>query len=182
MFPFICLLKRKNLRIGVVIYVFSLFVTNAQNFDTRPSQFWSNVQYGGGIGIGFANDFFSATVAPNAVYRFNNYVASGVGLNFSYSSQKDVFQSTVLGGSIIGLFNPIPEIQLSTEFEELYVNRNIDDGFLSSIDDKYWYPALFLGAGYTSGNITFGIRYDVLFDRDTSIYSEAWIPFVRFFF
>ena len=93
-----------------------------------------------------------------------------------------MFQSTVVGGSIIGLFNPIPGIQLSTEFEELYVNRDIDDGFISSIDDNYWYPALFLGVGYISGNVTFGIRYDVLFDRDTSIYNEAWLPFVRFFF
>ena len=180
MTPFICLLKQKNLRISVVLCMFSFSITYAQNTNLSP--FWSNVQYGGGVGIGFANDFFSGTLAPNAIYRFNDYVASGVGLNFSYSSQKDVFQSTVIGGSIIGLFNPIRDIQLSTEFEELYVNRDIDDGFISSIDDKYWYSALFLGIGYTSGNITFGIRYDVLFDEDTSIYSDPWLPFVRFFF
>ncbi|MCC1484338.1 alpha-ketoglutarate decarboxylase [Winogradskyella sp. E313] len=179
---FIGLLKQKSLRISLIICMFSFFMTNAQNFNTDSSHFWSNVQYGGGIGLSFGDGFFSGVLAPNAIYRFNNYVASGVGLNFSYSSQEDVFQSTVVGGSIIGLFNPIPGIQLSTEFEELYVNRDIDDGFISSIDDNYWYPALFLGVGYISGNITFGIRYDVLFDRDTSIYNEAWLPFVRFFF
>lgn len=179
---YLCLLKQKNLRISFIICLFSFYINDAQNTNTNPSPFWSNVQFGGGIGLGFGNDFFSGTLAPNAVYRFNDYVSSGVGLNFSYSKETNVFQSTVVGGSIIGLFNPIRDIQLSAEFEELYVDRDIDDGFTSSIDDKYWYSALFLGVGYTSGNITFGIRYDVLFDRDTSIYNEAWLPFVRFFF
>jgi hypothetical protein len=179
---FIYLLKRKNLRISFVICLFSFFLNNAQNLNTNSSLFWSNVQFGGGIGLNFGNGFFSGSLAPNTVYRFNDYIASGIGLNFSYAKENNVFQSTVIGGSIIGLFNPIRDIQLSTEFEELYVNRDIDDGFVSSGEDKYWYPALFFGAGYSAGNLTFGIRYDVLYDRNTSVYNEAWLPFVRFYF
>ena len=81
MFPSIGLLKQKNLRFVIVICMF-YHVSNSQNITTNTSPFWSNVQFGGGIGIGFANEFFSATVAPSAVYRINNYVATGVGLNF----------------------------------------------------------------------------------------------------
>ncbi|WP_296314594.1 alpha-ketoglutarate decarboxylase [Winogradskyella sp. UBA3174] len=146
------------------------------------NDFWKNVQFGGGIGLNLGNGFFSGALAPNALYRFSPYVATGIGLNFQYSSQRDVFQSTVLGASVVGLFNPYRGLQISTEFEQLHVNRNFDEQFIDNADDQYWYPALFLGLGFTSGNITFGIRYDVLYDANKSIQPEAWMPFIRFWF
>ncbi|WP_179009147.1 alpha-ketoglutarate decarboxylase [Winogradskyella forsetii] len=160
-----------------------LFITLSfsQN-QSDKNTFWKNVQFGGGLGLSFGDGFFSGAISPNAIYRFNPYVATGVGLNFSYSSQKDFFKSTVLGGSVLGLINPYRELQISAEFEQLNVSRNFDERFVNNVDDNYWYPALFLGAGYTSRNVTIGIRYDVLYDRDKSIYAEAWMPFVRFWF
>lgn len=173
-------------KLKIVLCTFSLcffaLFSFAQNPTHYKSDFWSQIEYGGGIGLNFGNGFFSGSLAPNALYRFNPYVATGIGANFSYSSQKDVFKSTVLGGSIIGLFNPYREIQISTEFEQLHVSRKFDDNFVTNLDENYWYPALFLGAGYTNGNVTIGIRYDVLYDKDKSIYNEAWMPFVRFSF
>lgn len=154
----------------------------SQESLSNKSKFWSNVQYGGGIGLNFGDGFFSGAISPNAVYRFSPYVATGVGLNFSYSSQKDIVKSTVLGASVIGLFNPYRELQLSTEFEQLHVSRKFDNSFTTNLNEEYWYPALFIGAGYTSGNVTIGIRYDVLYHKDKSIYAEAWMPFVRFRF
>lgn len=161
--------------------LFTLF-SFAQESTANKKNFWSSLEYGGGIGLNFGDGFFSGSLAPNALYRFNPYVATGIGLNFSYSSQKDVFKSTVLGGSVIGLFNPYRELQISTEFEQLHVSRKFDDRFVTNLEEDYWYPALFIGAGYTSNNVTIGIRYDVLYDKDKSIYSEAWMPFVRFRF
>ena len=154
----------------------------AQSTIDRKNDFWENVQFGGGIGINFGDGYFSGALAPNALYMFSPYVAAGVGLNFQYSSQRDLFNSTVVGGSLIGLFTPARGIQLSTEFEQLYVNRDFDQEFVGNADDNYWYPALFLGVGYTSGSVTFGIRYDVLYDDQKSIQPEAWMPFVRFWF
>ncbi|NRB83265.1 MAG: alpha-ketoglutarate decarboxylase [Winogradskyella sp.] len=154
----------------------------AQNDTIKDHNFWNNVQFGGGIGLNFGNGFFSGTLAPAAIYRHNEYVSSGIGLNFQYSSQRDTFKSTVLGGSVIGLFNPFQELQISTEFEQLYVNRDFDEQFVANADDNYWYPALFLGIGYRNRNMTFGVRYDVLYDQDKSILNQAWMPFVRFWF
>ncbi|WP_299121963.1 alpha-ketoglutarate decarboxylase [uncultured Winogradskyella sp.] len=165
-----------------LLTVFFITFSFSQNNSDNQSSFWKNVQFGGGIGLNLGDGFFSGGLAPAALYRHNAYVSTGVGLNFQYSSQRDVFKSTVLGGSIIGLFNPYPELQISTEFEQSYVSRNFDEQFVSNIDDSYWYPALFLGAGYRSGNVTFGIRYDVLYDEDKSIQNQAWMPFVRFWF
>ena len=171
---------------NIIISSFTIFIFTSlsfsQNSSVNTTGFWENVHYGGGIGLNFGNGFFTGALAPNAIYRFSPYVAAGVGLNFQYSSQRDVFQSTVVGASAIGLFNPYRGLQISTEFEQLHVNRNFDEAFISNEDDEYWYPALFLGLGYTSGNITFGIRYDILYNDEKSIQPEAWMPFIRFWF
>lgn len=174
--------KSLFLKYFIVLSVFCLFsATNnfAQN-SYNDSPFWSKVRYGGGIGLGFANDFFSATLAPQAIYEFNSQFALGVGLNGTYNSQKNVFNSTVVGASVIGLFNPIPDAQISAEFEQLNVNQRFKNNL--GINRNYWYPALFLGAGYGNRNFMAGIRYDVLYNRDKSIYGNAWMPFVRVFF
>ena len=175
-------IRRYILVLSSLFFLVCTSILYSQNDINNTDSFWENVQFGGGIGLNFGNGFFSGALAPNAIYRFSPYIATGIGLNFQYSSQRDVFQSTVLGASAIGLFNPYRELQISTEFEQLHVNRNFDEQFFDNTDDEYWYPALFLGLGYTSGNITFGIRYDVLYDAEKSIQPEAWMPFIRFWF
>ena len=172
----------KNVVLSIVLALIFSNISSSQSRLGNESNFWDNVQFGGGVGLNFGNGFFSSALAPAALYRHNTYVSTGIGLNFQYSSQRDVFKSTVLGGSVIGLFNPYPQIQISTEFEQLYVNRDFDEQFVANVDDSYWYPALFLGAGYRQGNVTFGIRYDVLYDENKSIQNQAWMPFVRFWF
>lgn len=177
--PIIKSLIQKYFIIVTVFYVCSSSIIYAQNSNNN-APFWSKVRYGGGVGLGFANDFFSATLAPQAIYQFNSQFATGVGLNGTYNSQKDVFSSTVFGASVIGLFNPIPEAQISAEFEQLNVSQRFKDNL--DFNRNYWYPALFLGAGYGNRNFMAGIRYDVLYNRDKSIYANAWMPFVRVFF
>lgn len=161
-----------------VCFLFTISFSQTQL--TAKSEFWQNVQFGGGVGLNFGDGFFSGALAPNAVYKFSPYVSVGAGLNFSYSAQRHVFKSTVLGASVLGLFNPYETLQISTEFEQLHVSRNYDKQSIA--DDQYWYPALFIGLGYRTGNVTFGVRYDVLYDEDKSIYTDPWMPFVRFRF
>jgi len=153
----------------------------AQNSNSATNEFWQNVRFGGGIGLSFGDGFFSGTLAPSAIYEFNNQFALGIGLNGTYAKRKNLYKSSILGGSLIGLYSPIYELQFSAELEELNINRKFEDN-LTLQDDSYWYTALFLGAGYRTGNITFGIRYDVLYDEDKSIYADPWIPFVRVYF
>lgn len=155
---------------------------NGQSQNIRPDDhFWRHVRYGGGIGLSFGNGFFSGTLAPSAIYEFNPQFAMGVGLSGTYNKLKNRYSSTVLGGSVISLFNPFSQLQLSAEFEEMNVNRTFEyDG--SDLEENYWYPALFLGAGYRTGNVSVGIRYDVLYDENKSIYADPWAPFVRVYF
>jgi hypothetical protein len=143
------------------------------------SDFWQKVQFGGGIGLGFGSQYTNISLAPSAIYNFNEYVALGLGAQYTYVKQKDYYASNLYGASIIGLFNPIPEIQLSAEIEELRVNVNLIGSNSDSQD--YWNTGLFLGAGYRTGNVTMGARYNVLSDNN-NVYGNAFMPFVRVYF
>lgn len=177
------LIPIKKIALFLVMMCSFAFYSVAQNNSQKASnEFWENVRFGGGIGLSFGDGFFSGTLAPSAIYQFNEMIAAGVGLNGTYNKREDFYKSTILGGSILTLFNPIQEIQLSSEFEQLHVSRDFDQNFIGVNDDKYWYTALFLGAGYRTGNFTMGIRYDILYDDDKSIYADPWIPFVRVYF
>ncbi len=147
---------------------------------TAQNAFWANVRYGGGLGLGFGNETFNAAISPSAIYQANEQIALGVGLNFNYSKFRES-KLLAYGGSLMTLYNPIRPIQLSAELEQLRINRQFElDG--SKLKDNYWSPALFLGVGYTNGNVTFGIRYDVLYDENKSVYADPFMPFVRVYF
>ncbi|QDO92999.1 alpha-ketoglutarate decarboxylase [Formosa sediminum] len=175
-------MKKNNeyfIKTTILILFFSL---SFKNITAQNSSFNENVRFGGGIGLGFSNNFFSATLEPSALYQFNSQWALGVGLNFTYNSQKDFYKSTIIGGTLTGLYTPIPNIQLSGEFQQLHVNRKYDNAAVFYRDEKYWFPALLLGVGYQTNNVTVGVRYDVLYDDDKSIYGSPWSPFLRVYF
>ena len=169
------------IKISLLFFFINLSASQNLSAQQNNTDFWNSVRFGGGIGLGFGDGFFSGTLAPSAIYEFNNQVALGVGLNGTYNSQKNFYKSTIFGGSIIGLFSPINKIQLSGELEALNVSRKWEDN-LEVADENYWSPALFFGAGYRNGNVTFGMRYDVLYKENKSVYANAFMPFVRFYF
>lgn len=169
-----------NKKLKLILFVFVL-ATGVAISQQKSNDFWNQVSFGGGIGLNFGDDFFSGTIAPSGIYEFNNSFALGLGLNATFDNQKDVYKSTILGGSIIGFFNVVPQFQISAEFEQLNVDRNYNVN-LNIEDENFWVPALFFGVGYRNGNVTFGIRYDVLFDDSQSVYIDPWMPFVRFYF
>jgi hypothetical protein len=181
-------LKKNNLTtdlksILVAITVLFSGVLFSQNQSITPNEqneFWEKVQFGGGIGLNFGSGYTEISVAPSAIYNFNQYVAFGLGAQYSYQKQKNYYASHLYGGSIIGLFNPIKEIQLSAELEQLRVNVDLDGSNSNSQD--YWNTGLFLGAGYRTGNVTLGVRYNVLFNENDNVYGDAFMPFVRVYF
>lgn len=174
---------QKTLNHVIILFSLCSFTLMSQNRVAHSTQnnFWNHVLFGGAMGISLGEGFFSGTLAPSAIYQFNEQVGIGLGLNGTYNTRKDLYKSSIIGASVIGLVNPIREMQLSAEFEELHVNRNWDNR-TGIEDENYWYPALFLGVGFNNGPVTFGIRFDVLHDRNKSIYSEAYVPFVRMYF
>lgn len=151
----------------------------------QGSDFWSNVRYGGGLGLGFSNNSFTIAVAPSAIYQVSPQFAAGLGLSFNYSKFEptsfDRSELTAFGGSLMSFFNPIPQMQFSAEFEQIRVNRE-DTVVGETFEDRFWSPALYFGLGVGNRNVMAGMRYNVLFDENKSIYASAWVPFVRVFF
>ena len=166
------------------LFFISLSFSISAQVATPPkakSDFWNKVQIGGGLGLSDGSGFTDITIAPSAIYNFNQYVSLGTGLQASFVSSKGNYSSTILGGSLITLFNPIEQIQLSAELEEMNVSTKYEL-VGSNVKDNFWNTALYLGAGYRAQNVTIGARYNVLFDKDKSVYSDALMPFVRVYF
>lgn len=172
--------------------ILSLFLTLAHLFSSQhlsaqqqilttspQNNFWEKVQFGGGMGLSIGSGYSDISISPSAIYNVNSIVAVGTALQFGYVSVKNDYSSTLYGASLIGLINPIPEIQLSVELEE--INVNTDYKYIG-VSENFWNTALYLGGGYRTGNVTVGIRYDVLFDDSKNYYSEPFMPFVRVYF
>lgn len=183
-----------SINIKKSIFYFLVFLNTTLLFsqqDSIPkskSLFWKKVQYGGGLGLAVGNGFTNISVSPAGYYNIDKTFTVGVGLTGSYVAQEQNpsnfnsigYKSTIFGGSLIGIANPIEEIQLSAEIEQLQVKRNFDDDFL--YDDSFWNTALFFGAGYRAQNVTFGIKFNVLHKENNHVYPQSWFPFVRIMF
>lgn len=169
--------------------VFLVFIllgfTSVGSAQKKNSDFWEHVQFGGGFGLSVGNDYTDISLAPSAIYNFNQYFAAGVGLQGSFIKVKtrepylDGYKSYLYGGSLIGLITPIEEIQISAELEQLRVNQEFN---VIDYSRNFWNTALNIGLGYHSDNVTIGVRYNVLYSEDDLVYSDAFMPFVRIYF
>lgn len=167
----------------VVLFAFtSCFYGQQKPFLLAKDDFWKHVHFGGSFSFGISNEYTNIVIAPSAIYAFDDTFALGAGLQYSNLKQRNLFSSNVYGTSLIGLLNPVPEIQLSLEVEEINVNNKYPQPFGSYSQDSFWNTNLFLGGGYRNGNITVGMRYNLLFDKNKDIYGDAFMPFVRVYF
>jgi len=147
---------------------------------------WS---FGGNLGLSFWNGGTDILIAPKAYYNVSPMFLTGFGLTYIYSDYKDDFgkyNQNSFGPSIMGAFRPIPSFQLSAEYEGLQTNGSntiyiLGDNNIKN-DYSYWNNALYLGASFVSRNVSFGIRYDILYDVNQSVFSSAWSPFIGFYF
>lgn len=176
-----------RLFIGVLMILLFLKTTtffgqSVHDVPASKSNFWSRVQFGGGVGLSIGSGYTDITLAPSAIYNLNEYVALGGGLQGSYVSSKNYFDSTIYGGSLVALFNPIEEVQLSLEIEQVRVNNVYKETGFPAFKDNFWNTGLFIGGGYRVDNITIGARFNVLHDKNKNVYSEAFMPFVRAYF
>ena len=167
---------------AILVFVLFSFTKSMYAQQSNSNTFSKNIQFGGGVGLNFGSGFTDISVSPSAIYNLNQYVAFGASLQFGYIKAKNSYETYTYGGSLIGLVNPIPEIQLSAELEQLRFNTDYRTITGNLASDNFWNTALYLGAGYRTNNVTIGVRYDVLHDDNKSIYSEAFMPFVRVYF
>jgi len=153
----------------------------AQNSELDQNRFIDNVRFGGGINMGMGSTYSTFSISPSAIYDFSNEFSAGLSLSYVYVKKKSIANSTtnIYGGSVLALYKPINNLQFSTEFEQL----KIEQKYASENNSDLWQSALYIGAEYVTGNISMGLRYDVLFDKNTNvIYSSALSPIFRVYF
>lgn len=164
----------KNLKI-IFLFVFCCFgkTVHAQsNFD------WSEVRFGGSANLGFSNNATNIILAPSTIYPVLDNLFLGASVSFGYSSFRNPSARLFnYGAAALSYYRPIEYIQLSAELEQTFVNTSGD-----FVRDDFDFLALYLGVGYSVGNATFGVRYDVLYDEDNSLYRSPLSPFVQFYF
>jgi len=149
-------------------------------------QFQRSWSFGGNIGLSFWNGGTDILIAPKAYYNISPKFLTGFGLTYIYSSAEDDFakySQNSFGPSVMVALRPIPFLQLSAEYEGLQTNGSTEfAGDRVNTDYSYWNNGLYLGASFVSRNVSFGIRYDLLYDATRSAYSSAWSPVIGFYF
>ena len=138
--------------------------------------FWS---FGGNLGFSFWNGGTDILVAPKAYYNVSPKFLTGFGITYIYSDYDNNYfgyHQNSIGGSIMAAVRPVSMIQLSAEYEALHTTRG---GYAA---DQYWNNAIYLGAAFVAGHVSFGFRYDVLYDANKSVYGSAWNPVIGFYF
>jgi hypothetical protein len=161
------------------LFVFSIQLYSQDSIGKPKKEFWKKVSFIPSIGLGFGSGYSNISLAPAAVYKVNKYFSTGLGLQYSYLKQKDFFASSTYGGSLIGLVNPIDQVQISAELEQLRANVKNE---VYGNTNNFWNTAVFVGAGYRYGNSVIGARYNLLFNKDNGVYGNALIPFIRIAF
>ena len=155
--------------------IICLFLSISCICFSQKSDFWENVQFGGGFTAAFGNQT-TIGISPSAIYNFDNGFALGTGLNYLYSEIND-FSTSVYGASIISLYQTKIGVQLSGEFDYNFATQK------TQFDSENTnFPALHLGVAYNQGRFAVGIRYDVLYDEDKSVFASPISPIVRFYF
>jgi hypothetical protein len=113
---------------------------------------------GGTIGLQFGS-YTYINVAPILGYRFNEYLACGVGANYIYYREKyytDVIQTNIYGGNFFtrvyflkDLIPSIKDFYLHGEYEALSLETAIFDNPYSPshTTKRYWIGSVFGGAG-----------------------------------
>jgi hypothetical protein len=147
------------------------FVSIAQ----QRNDFWENVQFGGGFSVGLGNQT-TIGISPSAIYNFDNGFAAGAGINYLYSEIND-FTTQVYGASLISLYQANFGIQFSGEFDYNFAKQQNQ---FAAINTNF--PALHLGVAYNQGRFAVGIRYDILYDENKSVFASPFSPIVRFYF
>ncbi len=163
-------------------------VTQTTKPQKKVYQFERSWSFGGNLGLSFWNGGTDILIAPKAYYNLSPKLLTGFGLTYIYSSAEDDFakySQNSFGPSVMVAVRPIPFLQFSAEYEGLQTSGTTTIKFPSDRDNNeysYWNNALYLGASFVSRNVSFGVRYDLLYETSSSVYSSAWSPVIGFYF
>ncbi|MEO5997215.1 MAG: hypothetical protein ABIN89_10760 [Chitinophagaceae bacterium] len=171
---------KKYLLCAVMMLVIYLPAVLAQREEPEPTEKKgfdkSKLFIGGNLGASFG-DYSLANISPQLGYRFNDYLAAGVGINFLYSSIKYRYSDGsldsktsygVTGLNVFGRVYPIKYIllQAQPELNYVWVKEKYYDGTPDYKIPGKLVPSLLLGGGAVipqgPGALVIMVQFDVL--------------------
>ncbi len=164
------------------VYLISLLILLLSFTKMQGQQKNKKYNFYGGFGLGISTDYTYFSIQPGIIYHWNNKIHSGMGVQYSYMKSNRTYDNigysyNIYGFNLISMYYPIKNMEFSIEFEDLYIRQKY-----SNLINSYWSPAIFGGMAYRYGNLVAGLKFNFLYDRKTSIYQDAFIPFVRIYF
>lgn len=143
-----------------LLLLFPLFLL-AQDEDAAPRGFRKeNLFTGGGLGLGFGNNYFQAGVNPMLGYSINSWLDAGIVANYNYASFRDwngfigKVRQTSFGGGAFTRIYPFRPVFIQAQYEInatrlKYLPSNGGESDRASVSA----PSLLLGVGYAGGRL-----------------------------
>jgi hypothetical protein len=168
----------------ILILFFSSIVSFAQDEPGEAKKGFQKekIFVGGNFGLTFG-DYTLINISPQVGYRFNNYLAAGLGINAQYISVKQYLyggqeysktSQGVTGLNIFGRVYPIDQIMIQVQPEANYVFGNIkyySNPPQTTKLDAVIVPSLLIGGGAVipsgRGSFIASVFYDILQDKNS---------------
>lgn len=179
-------MNRTVFKLAIVITIFiSSASTYSQVTEVTVTDSTATTEKPLKFGLGFGLNFVGGTnigLSPNLIYDVSDKLSIGAGLQGNYTSIKNLQKTITYGANVIGQYNPVPKLTTLLEFAQLKVNTTTEN-VTGDIKRDYWDSALFVGAGLNiTPKISLGAKYNLLYDKDESVYTSPIIPFVNITF
>ncbi len=163
-------------------YLFSLFLFVLFSISGQAQTKSKKISYYGGFGLSLSTDYTYLSFQPGLIYNANKKFKLGAGVQYTYlKSSKSYYGGdysyNIFGFNTMALYYPVKGMEMSLEYEDLYVKEKYN-----GVESDFWSPSLFAGMGYRYGPMVVGFKYNFLYDEATSVYQDAFIPFVRIYF
>ncbi len=123
----------------------------------------TKLEFGGNFGLQFG-DYTLVNISPQVGYKFSKYVSAGLGLGYTYSSQKYYTEKDKYSAFTFGAYSriyPVDFLILSVQPEVSRVWRSVEDNG-SKYSDSHVAPSFLIGGGIRYQNIAFLLQYDVV--------------------
>lgn len=166
-------MKKLFLTFGFMLFVGGIM---AQNILVPKQSGGSPWSIGGNIGVSGQNGGWDISLAPRLGYQMAENLEAGFNINYTFGKQYSTkYQILGIGPEInyhfSGLFAGVAYL-----YNSVWTKSKFGKGI--HIDEN----ALFLGGGYRHhiGGNTYlmgGIRYNVLYKKEKSIFSSAFLPY-----
>lgn len=184
-------MNRKYLLVAVLFLTTLSLTATAQYEESETKGFdRSKLFVGGTLGLAFGSNSTLVNVSPQMGYRFNKYLAAGVGVNFIYSSYRYRYYVPeykedygVAGLNVFGRVYPIEYLFLQIQPEANYNwgKFKFYDGSPDQKLESKVVPSLLGGVGAAipagSGAFLIMVQYDLLQNERSPYGNRAFYNF-----